>query len=182
MGNPLVISLDGGSTTGAIAAMIAKSVKTGMLSSLSVVTNSLPAALELTQQNTSSLQVFLAGGLVRPSSLAVVSPRNSAVDNLKEVMETVGQVDIAFVGTSGLSEEGLSTQTGEESRTKRTLLAPGAKHVIVTDPSKFGRRRDHIFASLENLHVITAREEGHGDVLLKYKEILEKHNSVLSIE
>ncbi len=182
--NDSIVALDGGSTTEAIAALISRSVRPGMIPSLSVVTNSVSAARVLRQSDSPTLKVYIAGGLVRATSLAVVGARDRSADSLTEMMDIVGQVDLAFVGTSGLTAEGLWTRTAEESRTKQSLLAPGARHVIVTDSSKFDLRLNHLFSNLENLHVITAMLDRSEELISKherYRNILDAHNSVLSV-
>lgn len=163
-----VIALDGGSTTAMIAQQIARSVTTNRLSSITVITNSLPAASELFQaasdlglkDHDNRLRIVLAGGHIRPTTAAVVAlnPEDTGA-GIRRLIEAIGKVDISFVGTSGVAVEGFSTRTREEAQTKQALLAPGARHVIVTDPSKFGFRHKNIFARLSDAEILTSKED-----------------------
>lgn len=176
--NGSVITLDGGSTTAAIAQQIARNFVSKRLSTLTVITNSMPAATELLNashdlgiNDDGNLRVLLAGGRVRPNTMAVVSLNEDAGSNVKSLLEAVGPVDLAFVGTSGITEVGFTTKTQEESQTKRALLAPGATHVIVTDPSKFGMKQEHCFAPLTDIQILTCRD-GFETITQQYEDIL----------
>ncbi len=182
--NGTVITLDGGSTTTVIAQHIARGFISRRLTNLTVITNSMPAATELLnaskelglKDDHGSLRVLLAGGRVRPNTLAVVSLDDDQGSGIKRLIEASGPVSLALVGTSGIARDGFTTRSLEESMTKQALLAPGARHVIVSDPSKFGREQDHQFATLEDKTIITTKD-GYESILEDYEPIIETSGS-----
>ncbi|PJI94859.1 DeoR/GlpR family DNA-binding transcription regulator [Luteimicrobium subarcticum] len=119
------ILLDAGTTTVRLAEMLPADRP------LSVVTHSLPVASLLAARPATT--VHLVGGTVRGRTLAAVGPW--ALRELHDV-----QVDVAFVGTNGLSvERGLTTPDLAEAAVKRALVHAGRKVVVLADHTKVGR-------------------------------------------
>lgn len=179
--NGSTVALDGGSTTALIAQQLARSITVKRLSDLTVITNSVPAASELLQaagelgleDDDKNLRVFIAGGRVRPSTMAIVAIGSDAGANLSRLIEHSGGIDLAFVGTNGICADGFTTRTLEESQTKKALLGSASSHVIVTDPSKFGLRQGYLFAPLDNARILTCKE-GYEAAIQEFEPMLDQ--------
>lgn len=118
------ILLDAGTTT----VRLAQALPTDR--PLSVVTHSLPVATLLAARP--NVTLHLVGGTVRGRTLAAVGPW--ALRELAEV-----QVDVAFLGTNGLTpERGLTTPDLAEAAVKRALAASARRVVVLADRTKLG--------------------------------------------
>ena len=115
------IYLNGGSTTLSLARLLHER------SDLTVVTNSLQAAIELAD---SGPRVITTGGELRRISQTMVGPLTSA---------TLGQlrVDKAFMGTMGMClENGLTTTDPNEAYSNRIVVQQAGKVILLADSSK----------------------------------------------
>jgi DeoR/GlpR family transcriptional regulator of sugar metabolism len=176
-----VIALDAGSTTNEIARLICSGLKRRMWNKLTIVTNSIPASNQLVtagdelglEDQNDVLRVFVAGGRVRPNTLAIVddaSLSNTAGEsNLERLLADLGGADLGYVGTNGIYWGlGFTTSDITETTTKAALLKGSRRKFVVTDPSKFDIRQGKVFAKFdENIEVITTR--GAGTVLSDYE-------------
>lgn len=118
------IYLDGGSTVLELARLLRER------SNLTVVTNSLRAAIELAAQGPS---VILIGGELRRLSQTLVGALTRLT--LDEV-----HVDKAFMGTIGLTlKEGLTTTDPSEAYTKRLVMEHARQVFLLTDHGKVGK-------------------------------------------
>ncbi len=118
------IFLDGGSTVLELARLLADR------SDLTVVTNSLRAATELSN---SRLRIILTGGELRLLSQTMVGPLTRAV--LDKV-----RMDKAFMGTMGLSvEDGLTTTDPNEAFTKALVQKQARQVILLADSRKWGK-------------------------------------------
>lgn len=118
------IYLDGGSTVLEMARLLAGR------SDLTVVTNSLRAAAELSE---SGPRVILTGGELRRLSQTMVGPLTRAI---------LGQVrlDKAFMGTMGLSiDDGLTTTDPNEAFTKSLVQEHARQVILLADARKAGK-------------------------------------------
>src|SRR5207253_337540 len=103
------ILLDAGTTTARVAEILPAERE------LTVVTNSLPIAMTLAAQPNNT--VLMVGGRVRGRTLA-------AVDDWATRVLADTCVDVAFIGTNGVStERGLTTPDVAEAAVKRAMLA-----------------------------------------------------------
>jgi DeoR family fructose operon transcriptional repressor len=119
------IILDAGTTTARLAELLPLDRE------LTVVTHSIPVATILTTRPNISLH--LLGGSVRSRTLAAVGEWTRA-----QVAELF--VDVAFIGTNGVSvERGLTTPDVAEARVKKALIEAARRTVVLADHSKFGR-------------------------------------------
>ena len=136
--------VDAGSTTAILADLMPAA-------GLTIYTNALPIALALAQRP--QLTVCTLGGRVRPITLAEVD--EIAARTLADI-----NVDVAFLGTNGLSvERGLTTPDAAEAATKRLMLRTARQRVLLIDHSKVGLVRGHRHADLDDIDVlITDRE------------------------
>ncbi|GAA0430627.1 DeoR/GlpR family DNA-binding transcription regulator [Leifsonia naganoensis] len=121
-----VIFIEAGSTTARFAELIPADLP------VTVVTNSLPIALQLTSRSTAATVVIL-GGRVRALTLGSVDAL--AIRNLQDLY-----VDVAFLGTNGLTvDRGLTTPDIAEAETKRAALNCSNRRVLLADHSKVGK-------------------------------------------
>jgi len=121
-----VVFIEAGSTTARFAELIPAEMP------LTVVTNSLPIALQLTTRSTAATVVIL-GGRVRPLTLGSVDAL--AIRNFQDLF-----VDVAFLGTNGVSaKRGLTTPDIAEAETKRAALHCSNRRVLLADHSKVDR-------------------------------------------
>jgi DeoR family fructose operon transcriptional repressor len=131
------VVLDAGTTTARIAGLVPTD------RDLVVVTNSVPIAARLASVPTVTLQ--LLGGRVRGVTQAAVGEQALRVlDNLR--------VDIAFIGTNGISaRHGLSTPDSEEAAVKRAMVASANYVVVAADSTKVGREDFVRFAPISSV-------------------------------
>ena len=113
---------------------------------LTIVTNSLAiASLVAPHPN---LSLYLLGGRVRGRTLAAVG--SWVTDSLKDVF-----VDVAFIGTNGLSaERGLTTPDQSEAAAKRAMIKAARRSVVLTDHTKIGVDHFSRFADLEDIAAV----------------------------
>lgn len=116
------VFLDGGTTTLELARMLRGR------SDVTIASNSVPIAVELA----SHARLILTGGSVKESTLALVGP--IAERSIEQM-----HVDIAFIGTNGVSAAGgFTTPTWEEAATKTRMIRAGRMAVVLADGSKLG--------------------------------------------
>jgi DeoR family fructose operon transcriptional repressor len=133
------ILLDAGTTTGRLAEILPTERE------LTVVTNSVPIVMTLSHR--ANLTLLLLGGRVRRTTLA-------AVDAWALAALADTYVDVAFIGTNGISvERGLTTPDPAEAAVKRAMLAASRRGVVVADHSKIGADQLARFGSLEDIDV-----------------------------
>jgi DeoR family fructose operon transcriptional repressor len=119
------IFLDAGSTTSRLAELIPGDVQ------LTAFTNTLSVALTLVSKP--NITVHTLGGRVRGRTLAEVDAWSARA--LREI-----NVDIAFVGTNGISTtRGLTTPDLAEAAIKRLMLECGSQTILLADSSKVGK-------------------------------------------
>jgi DeoR family fructose operon transcriptional repressor len=134
------VLLDAGTTTMALARLLPQD------RALTVVTNSIPAAGLLAAMP--KVDFYMLGGRVRSRTAAAVGRWASAA--LADLV-----VDVAFIGTNGLSvENGLTTPNLEEANTKAAMIAASRRVVLLTDHSKVGAVHFCKFGDLDQLDVI----------------------------
>lgn len=139
------VLLDAGTTTARLAALLPTD------RDLLVVTNSVPIAARLAGVGSVSLQVL--GGRVRGLTQACVG------DQTVGALEAM-RVDIAFIGTNGLSvRHGASTPDLDEAAVKRAMVSAANFVVLVADSSKIGREEFVSFASVGALDVLVTDRE-----------------------
>src|SRR5215469_1278640 len=150
------IILDAGSTTLSLARALQ-----GKLRSLYVITNSVPAALELSR---AGYEILLIGGQVRNHSLALIGP--VAVTTLESF-----HADRAFLGTSGITlSHGYSTPNLLDAEVKQAMMHSADETYVLTDSSKFGHACLASFAQLSEVH-FTLTDSG---IPAEFREVFEK--------
>jgi DeoR/GlpR family transcriptional regulator of sugar metabolism len=133
------IFLDGGSTVLELARLLRERT------SLTVVTNSLRAAIELAAQGPN---LILIGGEFRRLSQTLVGALTRLT--LNEV-----HVDKAFIGTMGLTvEEGLTTTDPNEAYTKGLVMEHARQVFLLADHDKVGKVAFACAGRLEKVQVL----------------------------
>jgi DeoR/GlpR family transcriptional regulator of sugar metabolism len=131
--------LDTGSTTLALARQLRGR-------NLNIVTNSIPIAMELA--NDEQLSVIVLGGTLRKSSLALMGAM--AMDPLKVI-----HVDRAFMGASGFDlKTGFACQNLIEAETKNAMLKTAHEVVMLADRDKFTRTAFAPFCQIKNVNCL----------------------------
>lgn len=134
------VLFDAGTTTARLAELLPTETN------LTVVTNSLPIAAQLATRP--NIDLHLLGGHVRQLTLATVGAW--ANDTLRRVA-----VDVAFIGTNGITAgRGLTTPDIEEARVKTHLINSARRTVVLADHSKFGREDFGVVAPLSAIDCI----------------------------
>jgi DeoR family fructose operon transcriptional repressor len=134
------ILLDAGTTT----ARLADALPTDR--ELVVLTNGLPIAMSLSVRP--NITVLMLGGKVRGRTQASVDAWA-----LQALADTF--VDVAFIGTNGISpERGLTTPDTTESAVKRAMIRAARRSVVLADHTKVGQ--DHLsrFAELDEIDTL----------------------------
>jgi DeoR family fructose operon transcriptional repressor len=139
------VLLDAGTTTARIAAHLPVDRE------LVVVTNSVPIAARLAAMPSVSLQ--LLGGRVRGLTQAAVG------EQTLRVLDTL-RVDIAFIGTNGISvRHGLSTPDSDEAAVKRAMVRAANYVVVAADSSKIGREDFISFSPVSSVDTLITDTE-----------------------
>jgi DeoR family fructose operon transcriptional repressor len=143
--------LDGGSTTAALAEALPAERR------LYVATNSVPIAYRLTGLPAVALHVL--GGRVRGITQTAVG--DSTVRALADL-----RVDVAFLGTNGISTaHGFSTPDEAEAITKRAMARAAQRVVVLADSSKLGREHLVRFAALEDVDCLVTDADADPDAV-----------------
>ncbi len=117
------VYLDGGSTVLELARLLRER------SDITVVTNSLRAALELA---VCGPRLILLGGEFRRRSQTVVGTLT------RSLLETI-YLDVAFMGTIGITAAGLTTTDPNEAYTKQLVMTRSQQVVLLADCTKVGK-------------------------------------------
>lgn len=134
------VLLDAGSTTVLLAELMPVDRE------LTVVTNALPVAAILAAR--ANIRLLVVGGRVRGRTLAAVD--TWALQSLADVF-----VDVAFLGTNGLSvERGLTTPDQAEAAVKAAMVAAARRTVVLADHSKVGNDCFARFAALADVDLL----------------------------
>jgi len=136
------IILDSGSTTTEIARVL----KARRLEQVTVITNAINIAIELL--DATGVKVILTGGILRRESASLVGPL--AEHGLRRLT-----ADIFFMGVDGVdSEFGFMTPNLAEAGINQQMIKVSREVIVVTDPSKFGRRSLAVICPIEQVRRI----------------------------
>jgi DeoR family fructose operon transcriptional repressor len=131
------VLIDAGTTTLRLAEQLPRDRE------LTIVTNSLGIAALVAQHP--NLSLYLLGGRVRGRTLAAVG--SWVTTALSGVF-----VDVAFMGTNGLSvERGLTTPDQSEAAAKRAMISSARRSVVLADHTKIGVNHFSRFADLSDI-------------------------------
>ena len=124
------VALNGGTTTTEVARALGRRPDLADEASVTVVTNALNIAYELSIRP--NVTIVVTGGTARSQSYELVGPLGDAV--LDEI-----RIDTAVLGVDGLDEQGLTTVEPAEARVSQRLLASARRGIVVADHTKLGR-------------------------------------------
>ncbi|MFB6440119.1 DeoR/GlpR family DNA-binding transcription regulator [Streptomyces sp. NPDC056411] len=134
------ILLDAGTTTGHLADLLPTDHE------LTVVTNGLAIAVQLALRP--HINLFLVGGHVRTRTQATVGDWTRAP-------LAATYVDVAFMGTNGISvERGLTTPDTTEAAVKRCMMASARRVAVLADHTKFSIDHFACFGHLDEVDVV----------------------------
>jgi len=138
--------IDAGTTTEALAELLAAPSAAEHLYTRFLITSSVPIAQKLAE--VASLDVEVLGGKVRGITGAVVGAAAVAALSRR-------QADVAFIGTNGVDTGfGLSTPDTAEAAVKSALVQAARQVVLLADSSKLGHRTLVQFATLKEIDVL----------------------------
>jgi DeoR family transcriptional regulator, fructose operon transcriptional repressor len=139
------ILLDAGSTTVRLASLLPSDRP------LTVVTHAVPVAARLAGLRHIDLRL-LPGRVRRTTQAAVGAETVAALADLR--------VDVAFLGTNGLTVDfGLTTPDPDEAAVKRAVVAAAREVVALADASKLGVETAIRFASTDDVDVLITDSE-----------------------
>jgi DeoR family fructose operon transcriptional repressor len=150
------IILDAGTTTVRFAEILPSDRE------ITVVTHALPIASMLAERM--NITLHLVGGRIRPGTLAAVGSWSA-----RELAEIF--VDVAFLGTNGVSPtRGLTTPDLAEAAVKTALMRSARRTVVLADHSKFGREDFAHVADLSEVDTIITDSEVDADMAREIEE------------
>ena len=163
------VFLDAGSSTLQICRIICDEFRFNQWSSLTLVTNSVPAAAQLSNlannlgliDSNKSLTVYVVGGRMRLNSSCIVR-ETKGPSPVTMIAERIGGFDIAFIGTNAVAwPEGCSTVSPLEAAGKRSALEHAKTRVVLAESSKYDIRLDEVFGTFDmGLNIVTASDSG----------------------
>jgi DeoR family transcriptional regulator of aga operon len=136
------VLLDSGTTT----LEVARAIRKRKLSRVTVVTNSLSAAWELS--NVTDINLIMIGGVLRHISRSFAGPQAQ-----KMIAEL--RVDHFFLGVDGIDPEvGPMTPDILEAELNAIMIRSAREVTVVTDSSKIGRSSLSLIAPIQSVHRI----------------------------
>lgn len=155
------ITIDSGTTTLEFVRALASGGKTPQMSSMTMITNSLPVANLTTDYGLTG--VHLVGGRIRPLTRAIVG--DQTVRELQQL-----RADVAVLGANGLSlDHGCSTPDPSEAAVKAAMVQSAHKVMVLCDSTKFKKDFLVTFAPLDSIDIVVTDSA----VIPQHYEILE---------
>ena len=123
----MVVGITGGTTTAALV----RDLINRRLTDVTIVTNSLGLAHDLSLHT--NYRLVVTGGFVRAASLELVGP-------LTEYVLSKINLDLVFLGVDGIDvNHGLTIHNDLEARTNELLAGRARRVIVVADHTKLGR-------------------------------------------
>ncbi|HND60098.1 MAG TPA: DeoR/GlpR family DNA-binding transcription regulator [Opitutaceae bacterium] len=120
----MTVILDGGSTTYAVARLLAEK-------RLQVITNSLPIASLFSEVG--SVETVVSGGTIYSRLGVLLGPK--CEESFAEI-----HADLAILGGAGITENGVWNYNAQLVAAQRRMIAAAERTVFALDNSKFGRK------------------------------------------
>lgn len=147
------IILDSGSTT----VEIARQIRQLKFDSLTVITNALNIAMELS--GLPQIRVMMLGGLLRQTSYSLVGP--DAEQALAKL-----SADRLFLGVDGLDPQvGVTTPDPLEAALNALMIRVSRQTVAVLDASKLGQRSLSVITPVKNLQMVITDDSADDGVV-----------------
>lgn len=156
-----VIMIDSGSTTARFAQVLAQTAER-----ITVITNCFAVAHALVPQN--GIRVLFCPGDFSARERGVYGSETCAF--LQRF-----NADIAFIGASGLTQEGPNDVETQACWVKRTMIARAERSVLLLDSAKFNRRHLELVCPLDELSdIVTDRapDEALADRISRHNVVL----------
>jgi DeoR/GlpR family transcriptional regulator of sugar metabolism len=120
-----------------------------------IVTSSIEIAAVLTRKEDTSVHIL--GGLLDNRHHCVYGSK--AVEQLADY-----HVDKLFIGTCGLSEDGLSCAYEADSYLSREMMQRADQVIVLADHTKFGKRLFHRVADYRDIDLLITDQDPHPDI------------------
>jgi DeoR family transcriptional regulator, aga operon transcriptional repressor len=147
------IILDSGSTT----VEIARQIRQMKFESLTVVTNALNIALELS--GIPHIRVMMLGGLLRQTSYSLVGP------DAEQALSRIS-ADRLFLGVDGLDPVvGVTTPDPLEASLNALMIRASRETIAVFDASKLGQRSLSVITPVQTLHTVITDSSAAPDMV-----------------
>lgn len=157
------VYLDGGSTVLELARLLRERTN------VTVVTNSLRAAIEL---GAAGPRLILIGGELRRRSQTMVGPLSRCL------LENI-HLDKAFMGTIGVTADGLTTTDPAEAYTKQLVCGQAREVILLADHGKIGKVSFARSGGLESVHTFITDERADAKFL---KELRKRKIQVITVK
>lgn len=146
------IILDSGSTT----LILSKLMKQEQIPNLTVITNSLDIARELS----GIYQTILCGGIVQQHHMSLIGPDAENFFKTKTA-------DLLFLGATGIRDSiGFTTSSPFQYSIKKQMIRSSQHPVMLMDSSKFGTNSLNIFCEFQEIKTfITAKNSANQRIL-----------------
>ena len=149
------IYVDAGSTI----MQLVRHLKNGRFS---VITNGVNAALELSQNQ--SATVNLVGGELNRNNMSVSG--GGALEHIRNI-----NIDIAFMAASGFTtEDGFTNGSFDEYELKREVVKKAKKTVVLMDSTKLGKTMPYTFCRLSDVDYLVMDKPAEPALLAAAKE------------
>jgi DeoR family transcriptional regulator of aga operon len=113
---------------------------------IKLITNSLPIADIVADAD--QIEVIITGGTLRPEMRSLIGATTE-----KTILNY--SCDVAILGADGIdSEMGFYTKLESEASLVQAMIKASSKRIIVTDSSKFGKKRFVKIANISDVDVI----------------------------
>lgn len=143
------IVLDSGTTIHELALELSRN----HVSKVSVISNSLPAAIALAN----NYSVSLCGGILESNTMALIGPE--ADDYFFHIT-----VDVVFIGCTGAPASGLTTNSPFHVSLKRKMVNCAQEVIALIDSSKFNVIGTYVFCEYNSIStVVTVETENNRD-------------------
>jgi DeoR family transcriptional regulator of aga operon len=132
VGSSDIVALNGGTTTTEVARSLATREITSSALAITIVTNAINIAGELTVRR--HLKLVMTGGTVKPQSFELIGP--FAMDTLNQL-----DLDVAIIGAEALDPAaGVKAMDSDEAQISRLMAARARRVVVAADSSKLHAR------------------------------------------
>jgi DeoR family transcriptional regulator, aga operon transcriptional repressor len=152
------VILDSGSTT----VEIARQIRQMKFDSLTVVTNALNIALELS--GLPNIRVMMLGGLLRQTSYSLVGP------DAEQALSRIS-ADRLFLGVDGLDPVvGVTTPDPLEASLNALMIRVSRETIAVFDASKLGQRSLSVITPVQSLHGVITDSSAAPEMITALRE------------
>lgn len=136
--------------------------------SLTVLTNSMPVAIELAKKK--NIKAMLTGGTISENSLSLVGP--TAIRSID-----LFHVDKTFFSCKGFDREwGLSDSNEQQANVKRKIIQNSDEIILLIDHTKLGQKS---FVNIEDKNVIDYVVIDSGADMSVIKNTIAKHTKII---